>query len=58
MVSEDKFLLKTNTKVKQYTMNKIWMPKTGQNTVKYILVIGGLVVILGVLFVIKKKSNK
>ena len=57
-VNGDKVIVKCDNQTKEYKINRYWVAATGQNAVKYVVIITGLVVIIGVLFVLKNKKNK
>ena len=56
-VTDDKIVLQSGNEVKTYTINRVFVPKTGQNVVNYILVILGIGLVIGVLVYLKKKTK-
>lgn len=57
-VTETKVTLSSDTQIKEYTIERVWLPQTGQTVIKYSLIIAILAVILGALLFIKKKMDK
>ena len=57
-VSNDKVVLAIGDQVKTYTINRVFVPKTGQNPIKYIAIVLGIVLIIGILIFVKKKMDK
>ena len=57
-VTENKVILSSDTQIKEYTIERVWQPQTGQNVIKYTLVIVVIVGIIGALLFIKKKMDK
>lgn len=57
-VNQDKVVVASNTQIKEYKINRVWLPQTGQKVIKYAAVI--LVLLLGIagLIIYNKKSNK
>lgn len=58
MVSENKVVLSTNKEIKEYTINRMWMPQTGQKVIKYTVIIAGIIAIITGLLIYKKKNDK
>ena len=58
MVNENKVVLSTSTQIKEYTINRVWMPQTGQKVVKYTLAIVVILAAIVGLIILKKKINK
>lgn len=57
-VSNDKVVISNGTDIKSYTINRVFVPNTGQNPVKYVAIIIGIVLIIGILIFTKKKMDK
>lgn len=57
-VTETKVTLSSDTQIKEYKIERVWLPQTGQTVIKYSLIIAILAVILGALLFIKKKMDK
>ena len=57
-VSDDKVILRCQDQTKEYKINRYWNASTGQNAIRYTVIITGLLVIIGVLLVLKNKSKK
>ena len=57
-VNQDKVVVASNTQIKEYKINRVWLPQTGQKVIKYAAAI--LVLLLGIagLIIYNKKSNK
>ena len=58
MVSENKVVLSSDTQVKEYTINRVWIPQTGQKVIKYVAIIAVLLAGIAGLIFYKKKMEK
>lgn len=58
MVSENKVVLSSETQVKEYTINRVWIPQTGQKVIKYVAIIAVLLAGIAGLLFYKKKMDK
>lgn len=58
MVNENKVVLSSDTQVKEYTINRVWIPQTGQKVIKYTIAIIVLLGGIGGLIFYKKKMEK
>lgn len=57
-ISGDKLILAKGDNVKTYTINRVFVPNTGQNPIKYVAIILGIVAIIGILIFVRKKMDK
>lgn len=59
-VSDNKLILTyINGKTKTYVIERSWSPKTGNDRVNYIAIMGGIILLIGVaLFIFNKKQDK
>ena len=57
-VSENRVVLSLDSQVKEYTINRVWMPQTGQKVIKYIAIIAVLLGSIVALIYVNKKMNK
>ena len=62
-VSNEKVILTNGTSVKKYIIDRVWYPKTGNDVVKYGIIIGSVILSIGITllikdFVIKKEKKK
>ena len=57
-IDGDNVIVSYDGKTKVYKMQKMWIPKTGQNVIKYSLIISVLVIlIVSLLFIVKKRKK-
>ena len=57
-VTADSVVLSNGNDVKTYTINRVFVPNTGQNPIMYVAIIAGIVLIIGILIFVKKKMDK
>ena len=58
VVSNDKVVLSYDKLVKQYTIKRVFMPKTGQSKIRYMVVIISMFLLITGLIIYKKKNVK
>ena len=57
-IDGNKLLYTYNNNVKTYKINKIWLPQTGNDIVKYSFIIGTILIVIGLaMFALVKTSN-
>ena len=57
-VTADKVVLSNGNDTKTYTINRVFVPNTGQNPIMYVAIIAGIVLVIGILIFVKKKMDK
>lgn len=58
MVSENKVVLSSDTEIKEYAINRVWIPQTGTKVIKYVVIITIILAAITALFIYKLKMNK